>query len=71
MLFWRRRKRVSRWWLKKRGEGGGEMCRLRFPVRLFSKHTSKAESATEVNAMRVSPTMSLGLPYSLSMVSLI
>ena len=38
---------------------------------MFSKQTSKAASAWDVNAMRVSPDMSLGLPYSLPTASLI
>lgn len=40
-------------------------------VSWFSKQTSKAASAWEVKAIRVSPAMSLGLPYSLPTASLI
>ncbi len=39
------------------------------PVRMFSKHTSNAASACEVKTVRCSPTMSLGLPYSLPTAS--
>lgn len=40
-------------------------------VRMFSKHTSKAVSASEVKAMRFSPAMSFGRPYSFPTASLI
>lgn len=40
-------------------------------VSWFSKQTSKAASAWEVNAILVSPAMSLGRPYSLPTASLI
>ena len=39
------------------------------PVKMLSKHTSKAASACEVKTVRCSPAMSLGLPYSLPTVS--
>ena len=54
------------------GEAGfhGER-ELRPVVRIFSKQTSKAASAWEVNAIRVSPAISFGLPYSLPTASLI
>lgn len=39
--------------------------------RLFSKHTSKAALAWEVNAILASPTTSLGRPYSFPTASLI
>lgn len=41
------------------------------PVKRFSKQTSNAESACEVNAILFSPTTSFGLPYSLPTASLI
>lgn len=40
------------------------------PVRMFSKHTSKAASAWEVKTVRCSPAMSLGLPYSFPAASI-
>jgi hypothetical protein len=49
-------------------EGGGRgresfACNVQLELtRLFSKQTSKAVSARLVNAMRVSPVMSLGRP---------
>ena len=51
------------------GAQGG--CHLRCPTSWFSKHTSKAASAWDVNAIRVSPARSLGFPYSLPTASLI
>lgn len=44
---------------------------LRRPESWFSKHTSNAVSAVEVNAWRTSPAISLGRPCSLPIESLI
>lgn len=50
-----------------KGAGRGKsLC-----VSMFSKQTSKAESAAEWKAYLFSPTTSLGLPYSLPIASLI
>ena len=55
-----------------KGRGGGESeFALRMETKTFSKQTSNAASACEVNAIRVSPARSLGFPYSLPAVSLI
>ena len=52
-------------------KGGEGRWRLPVVVSWFSKQTSKAASATEVKAIRFSPAMSLGRPYSLPTASLI
>ena len=50
---------------------GNESDFFLLSVSMFSKQTSKAASACEVKATRVSPTTSLGFPYSLPTASLI
>lgn len=62
---------------EERGEEGREIGewgkgkKVPVAVSWFSKQTSNAESAWDVNAILVSPAISLGRPYSLPTASLI